>query len=263
MEKKIKILIIILGILLFILIILFYPFLDELLINFLEQDKEVYVERIIDGDTIVVSAIGSVRMLGINTPERGEEYYEEAKIFLENLILNQTVRLEFGRDKTDKYKRTLAYVFLGNKNINKQLVENGFANIYFPSGKDTHYNEFLKSWEKCIEKKINLCEFSKDTCAKYVNFRELNVKTQELILGNNCNFNCNLTNWKIKNEGRKNFIFGDFVLGNLKEVSIKIGDGINSSEILYWDKGNYVWTEISDSVFLRDDKNKLVFWESY
>src|SRR3989344_5970003 len=104
--------------LLFLLILILfainYNFIDRTLENFLETKETAFVSRVIDGDTIEV-LIGekkeSVRLLGINTPERGEVLYEEAKKFLEELSLNKSVRLEFGRDKYDRYNRTLAYVF--------------------------------------------------------------------------------------------------------------------------------------------------------
>ena len=62
------------------------------------------VRRVIDGDTIVAES-RSIRLLGINTPERGEEYYLEAKEFLEDyLYINQKLRF---RDKL-KYQITVA-----------------------------------------------------------------------------------------------------------------------------------------------------------
>ena len=123
-----------------------YPFLDKALEKFLDEGEVIIVERVIDGDTIV-SGNNSIRLLGINSPERGEKYYDEAKVFLEDLILNKTVRLEFGKDRYDKYDRTLAYIFFNNQNINLELIKKWFANSYFPSGKDEHYNEFRNAWE--------------------------------------------------------------------------------------------------------------------
>src|SRR3972149_7497913 len=85
---------------------LFYPPID----NFLEQTfsatQTVFVERAIDGDTIETE-IGNIRLLGINTPERGESYYNEAKAFLASRIFNKTVELEFVGERIDKYNRTL------------------------------------------------------------------------------------------------------------------------------------------------------------
>lgn len=88
-----------------------YSFLDKTITGFLTEGnlKEVHVDRIIDGDTIE-SGNQSIRLLGINTPERGEKYYKEAKEFLGNNIFNKTVQLEFGRDKKRQiWKNTCLY----------------------------------------------------------------------------------------------------------------------------------------------------------
>ena len=138
--------------------------LNQALENILSVRESVLVNHVIDGDTIKSNQT-SIRLLGINSPEKGELYHLEAKEFLENEILNKTVLLEYGKERTDQYKRTLAYVYFENKNINLELVEKGFANYYFPSGKDYYYSDFEKAWEKCIEKNINLCEKSEHICA--------------------------------------------------------------------------------------------------
>ena len=130
--------------LIFLVIFLFvinYNFLDKSLEGFFEESESGFVERVIDGDTIVVNST-SVRLLGINCPEKGEKYYEEAKDFLEKEVLNKTVELKFGNERYDRYGRLLAYVFLDEENVNLELVEKGFANFYFPSGKDNYYNDF-------------------------------------------------------------------------------------------------------------------------
>ena len=44
------------------------------------------VSRIIDGDTIELQNGERVRLLGINTPEKGQPYYEEATNRLKELI---------------------------------------------------------------------------------------------------------------------------------------------------------------------------------
>ena len=84
------------------------------------------VTGIIDGDTIVVEN-ESVRLIGINSPERGEDFYEEAKKFLEDLILGEEVELEI--NGKDKYYRLLAYVYFGNENVNIELVEKCYLSI--------------------------------------------------------------------------------------------------------------------------------------
>ncbi len=231
-----------------------YSWLDAKVEGFLTEGSSdfVKVERVIDGDTFVSNGT-SIRLLGINSPEKGEKYYEEAKKFLEDIILNETVKLEYGKDKTDRYGRILAYVFLNNENINLKEVDEGFANYYFPSGKDIYYNDFKKSWEKCIDQNKNLCEKSKDICTKCIELKEWDIKKQEIIFYNSCSYSCNLNNWSIKDEGRKKFIFEDFILEPKKDVAI------TSKEF----NKEYVWTQTGDTLFLRDNEGKLVLWESY
>jgi len=231
--------------------------------NFFDESRHMVVERIIDGDTIVVENKTHIRLLGINTPEKAEFYYSGAKEFVEELIFNKTIKLEYGREKYDRYGRTLAYVFFENENINLKLVEKGFANFYFPSGKDKYYNSFKEAWENCISDNVNLCEKSENKCAGCVELKAFNYKKEIIILENSCEFDCELTNWEIKDEGRKKFVFPEFKLQRKEIVSIKTGNGENNEDILFWKNETYVWTKTGDTLFLRDDVGGLVLWRSY
>ena len=254
-----------LFLLIFLVTILFlvnYNLIDGAIEKFLNDDEFVFVERIIDGDTIKANNI-SIRLLGINSPERGEEYYDEAKEFLKKEISNEIVKLEFGKDKKDRYGRTLAYIFFNRKNINLELVEEGFANYYFPSGKDAYYKKFNDAWLNCLEENKNLCEKSEDICSKCVELKAWDFKNQEIVFYNKCGFSCDLTKWEIKDEGRKKFIFPEFALKSGEEVKVIVGNETNTENALFWKKEDYVWTKTGDSLFLRDSKGKLVLWKSY
>jgi len=259
MNKKRKISLLIFLIL--ILIVVNYNFLDSVLINFFDNSETFFVERVIDGDTFVINKT-SVRMLGINTPERGEKYYAEAKEFLSKKVLNKSVKLEFGKEKYDLYKRILAYTFT-DENVNLEIVKNGFANFYFPSGKDKYYSEFYTAWENCVKKNINLCEKSTDKCADCIFLEQFDVASQKIIFENTCGFDCNLNNWWIKDEGRKKFIFDNFILKKNSYVEIVVGNFTNTPQKLFWKNEKYVWTETGDTLFLRDSSGKLVLWKNY
>jgi len=247
---------------LIILILFNYSFLDESLENFLIDYEEGVVDRVIDGDTIVINDT-TIRMLGINTPERGERYYEEATEFLENLILNQSVQIIHGKEPIDRYGRTLAYISKDNENINLELVEQGYANFYFPSGKDIYYEEFKSAWEICINNNIYLCEKSVDVCASCIELKEFGDSDKEVVLYNKCGFECDLTAWTIKDEGRKKFEIPNFQLEPYKKIKIKVGQGIDNENVLLWNRTSYVWTSSGDTLFLRDNYEGLVLWESY
>lgn len=252
--------IILLAVLIFLFFIINYSYLDRITGNFLNEFTEVHVTRVIDGDTIVTENY-TIRMLGINTPERKDYLYEDARDFLNDSIFNKSVRLEFGKEEKDKYNRTLAYVFYNGENIDLKMIEMGFANPYFLKGKDRHYNKFFDAWNGCIEKNKNLCEKSTNKCSSCISLKKFDVYSEEIILYNQCEWKCEITNWSIKNEGRKKFIFPKFVLEGNEEVKIIVEDETNSNELFFWNEKT-VWTKTGDTLFLRDEKGKLVLWKT-
>lgn len=255
--------------LVFLLFLINYKFLDSALISFLStedylvNEKECFVERVVDGDTLVACGV-KVRMLGINTPEKKDKYYSEAKNYLVKRVENKTVTLVFSTDRFDKYNRTLAYVYFGEKNINQELITNGFANAYFPSDKDKYFNPFLESFEQCISSNKNLCEKSIDECFSCIKLVELDYINEKVILANECSSSCDLTSWTIKDEGRKVFVFPEFILEPNSEVQIVVLNktGVYKNKI-YWNSKDYVWTDSGDTLFLRDSEGKLVLYKNY
>jgi micrococcal nuclease len=88
------------------------------------------VTRVIDGDTVELENGDKVRYLAIDAPELGDQnqcYSKEAKISNESLVLGKKVRLEYGKERLDKYKRVLAYVWSDGFLVNLELVRNGSA----------------------------------------------------------------------------------------------------------------------------------------
>jgi micrococcal nuclease len=247
MKKGMNILFLIIIILL--LIAINYNSLDTFVVKKISNEEFVQVERVIDGDTVVVNGT-SVRMLGINTPERGEKYYSEAKNYTSSLVLNKTIKIE--RRGKDLYDRDLAYLFYNNENLNVKLVEVGYANYYFPEKKDGYYQLFTQAWERCILSNWNLCKKSSDKCADCIIVKDFGYD-ENLILYNLCTFDCNLTSWSVKDEGRKKFIFKNFILKSDNQIKITPEDF----------KQEYVWTNTGDTMFLRDYKGELVLWEGY
>ncbi|MBI5127650.1 thermonuclease family protein [Candidatus Roizmanbacteria bacterium] len=91
------------------------------------------VTRVIDGDTVEIEDKRRIRYIGINSPELhdprrpiqcfGQQAYEENK----KLAEGKTIRLEKDVSETDKYKRLLRYVYVGDIFINDYLVRQGFA----------------------------------------------------------------------------------------------------------------------------------------
>ena len=88
------------------------------------------VVRIVDGDTFITSGNQSVRLFGIDTPEKGEKCYQEATERLKELAGSE-VRSELGPRAKDRYDRLLYYVYTQDgRSIDEMLVTEGLAKAW-------------------------------------------------------------------------------------------------------------------------------------
>jgi micrococcal nuclease len=110
--------------------------------NKIHYEKKGYCNYVVDGDTIDVIGVGRIRFVGVNTPERGQAGYQEAKDFVKSYCLGKTVYLDIDDAKNhDKYGRTLAVVYADNQNINSLLLKKGYAEImYIPPSEFNPYD---------------------------------------------------------------------------------------------------------------------------
>lgn len=96
--------------------------------------RDFPVHTIIDGDTFKVIYDGdltSVRIAGIDTPERGEPGYDEATDALRELIGDKIVRLEFTEHrKRDNFGRLLCKVYPDDRDIGAEMLRLGLAEVY-------------------------------------------------------------------------------------------------------------------------------------
>ena len=135
------------GIIIFLGILsVYYPYLTgEVVKNNQNYEKEkCFVNRVIDGDTLVCDN-ETIRLLGIDTPERNEILYEEARDFLKE-VENKQVYILRDWDDLGKYYRKLRYIFYEDRLINLELVEQGLATAYYYD--DLVYEEKLLDAEK-------------------------------------------------------------------------------------------------------------------
>ncbi|WP_298502507.1 thermonuclease family protein [uncultured Methanobrevibacter sp.] len=95
-------------------------------------EKTGVCTKVVDGDTIYLDTGEKVRLVGVNTPERGVEGYITSKNFVQKLCLNKQVGLDVDDSKhTDRYGRTLAVVIVDGKNLNEMLLKEGLAEIMY------------------------------------------------------------------------------------------------------------------------------------
>lgn len=143
--------------------------------------ENVTVEKVVDGDIIVLSDGNKVRLIGVNTPEsttRTEEYGKEAVDYTKSELEGKTVYLQKDVSDTDQYDRLLRIIWLEvpnelmneeeirTKMFNAKLVLNGYAE---PSNSppDVTYSEyFVKFAREARENEVGLWIFGEDGTTK-------------------------------------------------------------------------------------------------
>jgi micrococcal nuclease len=85
------------------------------------------VQRGIDGDTVVLAGGARVRYIGIDTPERGEPFFDVATEYNRRLVEGKRVQLLKDESDTDRFGRLLRYVLAGDILVNAELVREGLA----------------------------------------------------------------------------------------------------------------------------------------
>lgn len=91
------------------------------------------VERVVDGDTLIVSGGQRVRLLGVDTPELArdgrpaEPWSDAAREFLDGAVGDREVSLGFDREPYDKYGRRLAYLYCQGRFVNEEIIRAGYS----------------------------------------------------------------------------------------------------------------------------------------
>lgn len=133
--------------------------------DFLSTLDKATVVKVIDGDTYELKISGEkqkVRLIGVDTPEsvapadyckdNSEDGKDISQIVKEKLRSTDTVYLEYDVNLTDKYGRTLVYLYFEDGTmIQDWLLENGYANIvtYPPNTKySDHFKELAHTAAK-------------------------------------------------------------------------------------------------------------------
>ena len=95
--------------------------------------SSVIIAKCYDGDTCTTKNGEKIRLACIDAPEitgknAEPKKAERSKEFLNNLVLNKKVFIK--RINTDRYSRTVAEIFIDDINIQKLLVNNGYAKVF-------------------------------------------------------------------------------------------------------------------------------------
>lgn len=109
------------------------------------------VVDVVDGDTLDVRIHGlpdTIRLLNIDTPERGKPGYEQASQAMSRLVAGETVRLEWeqpGEPKRGSFNRLLAYVYVDGVNVNVRMVRLGWSEYWTKYGRSRLEEQFQQA----------------------------------------------------------------------------------------------------------------------
>jgi micrococcal nuclease len=121
------------------------------------QPSEIaLVTYVVDGDTIELENKTRVRLIGIDTPERGEPYFAESWEKLKEFVLNKQVRLEKDVSERDRYGRLLRYVFVGDTFVNLEMVRQGYAHVYTVPPDVKYQEQLLNAEQEARNAKVGL-----------------------------------------------------------------------------------------------------------
>jgi len=116
-----------------------------------EAVEKGIVARVIDGDTFVLENGERVRLIGIDTPEKGEYCFEDAKNRLQEIVLGKEVLLYKDKSNRDKYGRLVRFAYVDGFFVNLALLEEGFGFAFEFEPDTTMSDVFRKAEEKAGE----------------------------------------------------------------------------------------------------------------
>jgi endonuclease YncB( thermonuclease family) len=104
-------------------------------------------QRVVDGDTLRVAGLAtSLRLAGVDAPERGARCFAEAKELVESLAFPEVV-VVFANPPRDRYQRYRAYVFVPSGGslvlLQEQLLLHGLARADTGVFLDPHYGHYF------------------------------------------------------------------------------------------------------------------------
>ena len=238
--------------------------------------------EVVDGDTLYVSGPAGqleVRIIGVNTPESGECFSEEATDALTELVVGNDLVLVADRSDVDQFGRALRYVETADGvDVGAELVANGFAiaRRYPPDdARADRYAELQRDaqmagrglWasDACGASDLDGVEIAIDVNADAPGDDGENLNGEWVRFTNAGSEAIDLDGWEVADESASHrYTFGSLRLEPGAEVTLFSGCGPDDQSARYWCvSGSAVWNNSGDTVFLRDRNGNVVASLSY
>ena len=161
-------------------VVMIFLFFCLFITNVYAERVSVKFEACVDGDTIKVildDKKTTVRFLAIDTPEtkhptKGEQPFgKEASNYTCDKVKNAKkleIEYDVGSTKTDKYNRTLGWVFVDDTLLQKDLVSLGYAKVAYLYGNYKYTDELKKEESTAKSKKLGVWSLEEETTTKKI-----------------------------------------------------------------------------------------------
>lgn len=235
------------------------------------------LDRVVDGDTFIVVDGASevrVRLIGVNAPEHDECFGSEATAELSRLLGRGSIRLETDVRTHDDYERLLAYAYAGDRFVNVELVEGGFALAQAYPPNLLHQADLNAAMTNSEAQRAGM--WAADACGAPSGkvtidaivsdppgpdgdaLNEETVTISSLV-------DVSLDGWVLRDGSSSHrYRFPDgFSLSAGSQVTIHTGCGIDSPGELYWCSNGPVWDNGGDTAIIYDESGALVTAVTY
>ena len=152
---------------------------NEIEINKSNEKIKYKVIKGSDGDTISVKKLKNnvldgdlikVRLYGIDAPEKDQDFGYESKKALMNYVSNKTIEIDI--KSKDRYGRSVGILYVDGRNINEELLRDGYVWYYEQYDKNNERSRLLQ--ENAMKNKLGL--FSKKGYVEPWKFRKAKKK---------------------------------------------------------------------------------------
>ena len=152
---------------------------NEIEINKSNEKINYKVIKVSDGDTISVKKLKNnvldgdlikVRLYGVDAPEKDQDFGYESKKALMNYVSNKTIEIDI--KSKDRYGRSVGILYVDGRNINEELLRDGYVWYYEQYDKNNERSRLLQ--ENAMKNKLGL--FSKKGYIEPWKFRKAKKK---------------------------------------------------------------------------------------
>ncbi len=232
------------------------------------QDYNMTVVEILDGDTFDLGNEERVRIIGINTPEKGRPFSDEATVALSEMIMGKEVTLvnDSKNDDVDTSGRLLRHVYVDGISVNYEMIRTGMA-FWYPYSSGTDMDEsYQEAQESAANDHVGLwTESQYNITIDYIEYdpEGSEVDGEYLIITNHDNYNISMEGWYLQDEAARTAYEFNYTLEINTSVRIYTGSGEDNQTMLFWGWYQGIWNNGGDMAILQDENGLMVDYYRY